>query len=119
QGQVPHSHIVEKVKAIANLAQDATGDEPLTIAQFQAVEHTNGFGDRQVDVFADRASLHPHSTALRFESLSLASRARPQRAVGLQTLLFEPGALIVAASQVWNEPFEARTERIFFARSSL
>ena len=72
-----------------------------------AVEHVERFGDRQVDVVGDRPPLHLHRQALRLQPLAVAGRARPQRCgYGSSSVLLRPAALVVAAAQVRQQPFE-------------
>ena len=75
-------------------------------------------GDRQVDVVGDRAPLHPDRQALRLQPLAVAGRARPQRAVRVELFLLGPAALVVAAAQVRQQPFEAFLRRAVPPNSS-
>ena len=87
------------------------------IGELERVEHAHRLGDRQVDVLGDRPTLDADGAALRLQPLAAAGRARPQRAVGLEVFLFEPGPFLVAAAEVGDQSFEARAERIGLFRS--
>src|SRR6185503_482717 len=112
--QVADADVVEEPQAVANLAQDAAGDQRLAIRQLQAVEDLERFGDRQVHVLGDGASLHADRAALRLQPRAVAGRARPERAIGLERFLVDPAALFVAPAQVGDETFEAGTEGVIF-----
>ena len=113
--QVADADVVQEVQPIADLAQDAAGNQVLAIGQLERVEDLHGLGNRQVDVLGHRPALDAHRAALRLQPLAAAGRTRPQRAIGLEVLLFEPRARFVAPAQVGDEPFEPGAERILAA----
>ena len=110
QRQIAHTHVVEKVQAVADLAEDAAGDQCLPIGELQVVEHANRLADREVHELGDRASLDAHGQALRFEAITRARMTRTKRPKRLEVLLLEPRALLVAPTEVRDQPLEAGPE---------
>ena len=106
QGQVADADIVEESQAFLDLAQDPFGDDRLAVGQIQRFEHLQGFGDRQVHVLRHRSPLHLDRQALRLEPVAPAGRARPQRSERVEVGLIGPGAFLVTAAQVGQDPFE-------------
>ena len=116
--EVADADVVQEAQPIADLPQDAAGDQVLAVGQLEALEHVQRFGDRQVHVLGDRPALDPDRAALRLQPRPLAGRARTERAIRLEALLLDPAALFVAPPQVRDEPFEAGAERILRLRLS-
>ena len=95
----------------------------LAIGELEAVEHVDRFGDRQVHVLRDRASLDPDRPALRLQPMALARRAGTQRAIRLEVLLLDPACPLRSAGGDSGSALRSprRTDRplpcvFFFAR---
>ena len=119
QRQIAHAHIVQELDAIANLAEQAAGDQVLAFGELEAFEHAQRFGDRQRDVFLDRASLDAHGPALGPQPLAMTVGTGPQRAIRFERLAFAPRSRVEAPPQVRQQPFEAFTPGIVLAFEAL
>src|SRR5262249_62285971 len=64
------------------------------------------FGNRKTDVIGDRLILDADRQALFLQPVALTSGARPQRPVRFEFVLLGPAAVVEAAAQVRNQPFE-------------
>ncbi len=112
EGQVTHADVVQEPQPVADLAQDPVRDQTLAIRQLEAFEGVQRLRDRQVHVLGDGPTFDAYGAALRLQTLTLAGRARPQRAIRLQPFLLDPAALFVAAAQVGHETLEAGAEGV-------
>ena len=65
QRQIADADVVEEAQPIADLLEDARGDDRLAIVELERVEQRERFGDRQVDVVGDRLALERDDEAFR------------------------------------------------------
>ena len=110
--QVADADVVQEPQPLLNLAQDRSAMSALAIGQLRA---------RRTPAAPRRSAGSTYSAIVRpltrtdrlcaFSRSPLAGRARPQRPVRLELLLLGPAALLVAAAQVRQEPFEPGAER--------
>ena len=111
--EVADADVVEEAQAIADLAQDAAGDQVLAVGQFERVEHLAP--PRRSAGSTYSVIVRPLTRTARlcgFRRSPLTRRARPQRAVRLEALPDRPRCLFVAPAQIRNQALEAGAERI-------
>ena len=78
QGQIADADLREKSHTVLDLAKNALGDDRFAVRQPQPVEHRKCFGNRQLDVVRNRASLDAHGQTFGLEAITLTCRAWPQ-----------------------------------------
>ena len=111
--QIADADVVQEMDAVADLAQNAVGDQRFAVGQLERVEDAHRFGRSAAPTYSE--IVRPLTRTARlcgFSRSPLQRRAGAQRAIRLEVLLLEPAALLVAAPQVGNQPLEAGAERI-------
>src|SRR3954453_2955527 len=110
--QIPDADVVQEMQPIANLTQNARGDQSLAFGQLLFVKHADRFGHRQVDVLGDRPAFHAYGAALRLQPFTAARRAWTERAIRLEILLLQPRTFLIPAAEIRNQSFESGPEWI-------
>ena len=116
EGEIADADVVQEPHAVLDFAQDPFGDDRLTVGEPQRLERGERVGDRELHVVRDVVPLYPHPEALRPQPPAAAGDAGPHRAVRFELHLFRPGAVLVAAAQVRQQPFELHRRALRRAR---
>jgi hypothetical protein len=110
--EIADADVVQEAHAVADLLEDAHGDDRLAILELERIEPHERLGDRQVDAIGDRLALERHGQAFRAQAIAAADGAFAKRAVRVELLLHGPRAFLESPPQVGNDAFEVASERI-------
>src|SRR5262249_41826108 len=110
--EIPDTDVSQKTDAIANLAQHAFSDPLFAFRKFDALENRQRLGYRKIHVVAEAAAFDADGATLGPQTIAVARRARPQRAIRFQAFLIAPRSFEKSPAQIGNHAFEVRTERV-------